>query len=666
MEHEKCHVFKPTEERASKRQRVAVPKESPTWALRKRTCRELWEVQEGRINDIISDVHRSTLDEITCFIKDNAASPNAGSSRIPAGLVVAGPAIASHAQFFDSLAERVAGEANSVFVALKAAECPNLKTLLKNVIRKATAAAEEDDGDEHVATTTTSTRRRGPKLLNYDLQLLCEWCEEQKPKHVVVTFQDSEAFDGPLLADVIQLMSSWLDRIPFVLLFGIGTSAEGFQEKLPSTAIRCLRGQKFDVTQADEVLEQVFRTTLYGDQPLWLGPELASRVLERHKDHIQSVETFADALKYAYMSHFFANRLSIFLRKDLQFEDVTKEDLEALRNLGSFQQLVESFLSERRADVVRDLLESDSFLFKKAIDYTTAARVYMSDIVNTLNLLYNLRACIPRLPRVPLSSLYVRAASGSLLDSPLLREFLLSVRKAPSDVLARLLACLLQDDAQNAIILRLMQTLDKLVSAQPDGPPLRSAHDHSATTTLRTTVVAQKVTLAKSASSLSDRDAEYSRIVDELHGRLDDHFRHMLLKPQDFFLHEIVVYDLKSPHRDVFMPRPRFVVERALSRPWDYLACVCCEGSKEVSGALSPMQPPVATLFQLYLESGNLINVHDLWLAFNAIIGQESDDDAETIMALFQRSLAELRYLGLIKASRKKTDHVAKLAWKGL
>lgn len=68
----------------------------------------------------------------------------------------------------------------------------------------------------------------------------------------------------------------------------------------------------------------------------------------------------------------------------------------------------------------------------------------------------------------------------------------------------------------------------------------------------------------------------------------------------------------------------------------------------------------------MYLESGNLINVHDLWLAFNAIIGQESDDDAETIMALFQRSLAELRYLGLIKASRKKTDHVAKLAWKGL
>lgn len=34
--------------------------------------------------------------------------------------------------------------------------------------------------------------------------------------------------------------------------------------------------------------------------------------------------------------------------------------------------------------------------------------------------------------------------------------------------------------------------------------------------------------------------------------------------------------------------------------------------------------------------------------------------------ASFQRALAELRCLGLIKSSRKKTDHVAKLAWKGL
>lgn len=38
----------------------------------------------------------------------------------------------------------------------------------------------------------------------------------------------------------------------------------------------------------------------------------------------------------------------------------------------------------------------------------------------------------------------------------------------------------------------------------------------------------------------------------------------------------------------------------------------------------------------------------------------------ETIRVLFSRALAELKYLNTIKNSRKKTDHLAKLLWKGL
>ncbi|KAK5005709.1 Origin recognition complex subunit 3, partial [Cryomyces antarcticus] len=68
----------------------------------------------------------------------------------------------------------------------------------------------------------------------------------------------------------------------------------------------------------------------------------------------------------------------------------------------------------------------------------------------------------------------------------------------------------------------------------------------------------------------------------------------------------------------------------------------------------------------LYLESGSLINVSDLWSAFNAILNDDGDGDEAQMMALFQRSLAELKYMGFIKSSRKKADHVAKVTWKGL
>ena len=34
--------------------------------------------------------------------------------------------------------------------------------------------------------------------------------------------------------------------------------------------------------------------------------------------------------------------------------------------------------------------------------------------------------------------------------------------------------------------------------------------------------------------------------------------------------------------------------------------------------------------------------------------------------ALFSRALAELRYFAMIKNSKKKADHIAKISWKGL
>ena len=77
--------------------------------------------------------------------------------------------------------------------------------------------------------------------------------------------------------------------------------------------------------------------------------------------------------------------------------------------------------------------------------------------------------------------------------------------------------------------------------------------------------------------------------------------------------------------------------------------------------------PVTCILYKLYLESGPLINTLDLWNAFYSIIGHERGEEAgNEAQALFYRGLTELKALGFIKSSKKKTDHLAKLAWKGL
>lgn len=105
------------------------------------------------------------------------------------------------------------------------------------------------------------------------------------------------------------------------------------------------------------------------------------------------------------------------------------------------------------------------------------------------------------------------------------------------------------------------------------------------------------------------------------------------------------VFDTKiAACRGALGGSPRAAIERALSRPHDYLACECCD---QVEGQLAASQPTTA------LESGAVINVQDMWNAFQAVMGVEEQEENE-LLALFYRALAKLKYLGVIKNSRKR------------
>ena len=91
--------------------------------------------------------------------------------------------------------------------------------------------------------------------------------------------------------------SSWNDRIPFVLLFGIATSIDLFQEKLSRTTIRCLQGVKFDMEQlaVDEILKAA--VSLNEPRLLWPGSGLSSTMVQRQNDYFQSTSSFVEVIK---------------------------------------------------------------------------------------------------------------------------------------------------------------------------------------------------------------------------------------------------------------------------------------------------------------------------------------------------------------------------------
>ena len=428
--------------------------------------------------------------------------------------------------------------------------------------------------------------------------------------------------------------SSWLDRLPIVLLFGVATSAESFEDRLSGNSLRYLQGEKFDVTQSDDIIEKLFSATVAStDVRLRIGPHLCRRLLDRQKDHVQNVQDFCDGLKYSYMSHFYANCLSVLLDENIQFKDLSSDVFDAVRNLPSFRRWVEELLADKSTGVVRELLGSNEYLFNQSVSRARDAQRTLSSLSYAAQVLSSIRQSLSISPSTRLSSIWARAAAGDIIGSPLLRETMLSIKKIPSDKLVQLLVCLreYQGDHFAMDIGRYEQELDSLIKQNDPNTPLRTQHDVR-TDSLRTTVVAQKVLLSKHKAALSEQDRAYSDIVARFHDGLDEYFTSVFIDPRTLFLSEVLIYDLKSPHTEVFQPKPRFAIERALSTPHDYLGCDCCSGVEGGPGTLSATQPATAILYQMYLESGALINVNDLWSAFNAIAGDgEEENESKTM-----------------------------------
>ena len=154
------------------------------------------------------------------------------------------------------------------------------------------------------------TLEKDSRLLPYDLQILYDHVNSHGIPRVALFFEDSEAFHGKLLIELIELLrlvhqeptihrfdicSCWKDRIRFVLLFGIATSVDLFQAKLSRNAIRCLESQQLEVDQAN--MEEVFKAICHGSAKLFFGPGLSKILLERQKESVQSPPVLLQALK---------------------------------------------------------------------------------------------------------------------------------------------------------------------------------------------------------------------------------------------------------------------------------------------------------------------------------------------------------------------------------
>lgn len=352
--------------------------------------------------------------------------------------------------------------------------------------------------------------------------------------------------------------------------------------------------------------------------------------------------------------------------------DLQPEHLEAIRNFPSFRADVEQAIEEGNAESLEHaklMIESEEYLVSQIQGCLIDRQVKIDNFLRSLLIIRAVGA-----QDVDYSRAYVNAMEEGIAvtEQSIIIDCVRRMEVTELIAMLRLIVSILKEgdtdlnlgpstqDQDITLVIelaRISDALDQLeAKTKEDNITLRSKYS-SHGKVMRTTVIAQRVQLSQDSAALTDEDKQLTEIVDRVTSLLVSHVQ--APTPRSILFSEGWLYDSKTPWRDVFVPRPRAVLERSLIRPHDYLSCTCC---KEGGSGMQATLPATSILYHLYLETGNLINVADLWSAFSALVGEQEADERKTLV-LFYRGLAELRALGFVKASKKKADHIAKLKW---
>ena len=378
------------------------------------------------------------------------------------------------------------------------------------------------------------------------------------------------------------------------------------------------------------------------------------------------------------MSHFYGNPLSCLLYTSYEDQSATQtlqpEHCEAVRMLPSFRNLIEGCLQNKMLDRSHRLIENDSDLSDEIQSTLQSTRNFITRLLRIIHVISS--ASIESMGKV---ELYKAVFGGKTGDLDFTRRIIDVLRQmSPEAVLGFLKQ--VKDSIESGspelelegwtheatdFLAELSEAREQVMSllevSRTTGKPIQSSHTIQRKG-IRTTVIAQRVQLSFEESSLSDQDKTFTTLVDKISESMIKFLSGE--NPQDFFLHEVWMCNDSQPYRDVLTPRPRYSIERALSSPQQYIRCDCCR----LDQGVWTKQPPTASIYQLYLEAGSLINISDMWRAY---LDMQNPDDHEDFdereaLVLFYRALAELKLLGMIKQSKKKADHLSKITYSGL
>ncbi|XP_035794782.1 origin recognition complex subunit 3-like [Anopheles albimanus] len=666
--------------------------ESMTDALWYRGYKKHWKSLERAITNIQTTSHGKVLDDLLAFVEECYFAVEYDGA-LPTSILLTGINQTDHLSQFRNLTDHIHNNTLSYVVILQSRDCSGIKQAIEAMVGGFMEQQLADD----------DTQEKPLRKNQLNLPVLQAWYfekhehMERKPKLTII-LPEFEHFKPNMLEDFILILHSHAPHLPFVLIFGVATTMSSVHSALPYHVTSKLKLSTFQsepsITHLNKLLDHVFLTPFC---PLHLSAKTLTLLLDIFLFYDFSVNGFVQGLKVAFMEHYFdqsIHGLSTIVRDDDDLsemvEKLTANDLQQIRELPSFRPFVES-LDQPQA--VIDFLTDDDHLKRSLPAMLLRVHNYWFIFHCALEILH---ALVYDLPKAPLGKslreLYCHAAASDVTTLPefhecmklisfLSKEEMLLKIKAMLDIV---LAYVNRNDQLNTegcivyevapleeIANGLVVLSDELGAATYDMVPNGSGLDKTDRQQLLSPSMGRQELREKLLNGVrsAKQESGVTRAIGRLMKYLVKRIFQRYLKPPNATsvpLIELFLFSDSAAMRRHIIGSPRAAMHTALTNPQHYLQCECC--ILDDPDSILPTLPDICIAYKLHLECGKLINLYDWLQAFRAVVEERSPDELDEqvspqIQARFTLAVSELQFLGFIKTSKRKTDHVTRLTW---
>ncbi|KAK0469029.1 origin recognition complex subunit 3 N-terminus-domain-containing protein [Desarmillaria tabescens] len=618
--------------------------------LRWEAYQSAWAKCLDKLQSIIRKLHEPVVEAIVEEVKSAYTDtlPGLPYPELPT-ITISNPA--GGPSFFNELINQLDSsndEVNpSTFVThLHPVECSNIMAGMKTLITGFTDKPPDQAKTQFKRNSATS-------LASYDINLLDVWftaVRNDREKHntkvpsLVAVLHDFEQFNPSVMQDIFDICSLQIPQLPLIFIVALSSaqSPSYLHVTYPRSTLAVLRIRQFHVPFGLHILEEILRQTFFTtafDPDVIIGPAALSFIVDYYSRYNPSLDSLLNMFQLAYLKHFMINPLSLLAK--------TTPAIDMLSTSFSFVDTLFGRLCTTKTSAAWHEQPLPTLI--AAVDDAREvfhARVRKSRIAFEIMMVVH--------------EFFARLGSKSIeWDShhgTALLRIAIDLLKGRSTKHAETLSSLVRKLKFSEI----RPFLDVLHAYYRDAPAdIRDREE-------------QHIDLFISGLPQEDDD-QYSGKMRQLAIDIGD----WLLN----YLDELVQPLEELPLWELINPSIRASIISGLLRSHEFSDNV--KNPEEIN--LWEL-PDTSILFRRYLDSGKMINVYDWFESFQPVletqrretlgprkgsrrkrgkkvVGGNEDKWKLQVQARFIRALHELDYLGFIKHTGRKADHVIRTAF---